>query len=140
MRAESVKTRRVFLEVRFNFCVRAYGNRTTLDVDENTVKVVLDCTSSTTRVQFSDGFTGTYDSSSIPAHQVTPNTSGSVTVTVTTEDGTFSAVCHYTATGETVEDDREEESKGFQIDNTVLYVAGGIVGILALFVVGRMFL
>ena len=111
-----------------------------LDVDENTVKVVLDCTSSTTRVQFSDGFTGTYDSSSIPAHQVTPNTSGSVTVTVTTEDGPFSAVCHYTATGETVEDDREEESKGFQIDNTVLYVAGGIVGILALFVVGRMFL
>ena len=34
----------------------------------------------------------------------------------------------------------EEEKKSFQIDSTVFYVAGGIVGILALFVVGRMFL
>ena len=111
-----------------------------LDVSENSVKVVMDCTSSSTRVQFSDGFAGTYDSSSIPAHTVTPNTSGSVTVTVTTEDGTFTAVCHYTATGEVIEDDGQEEDTGFQFDSTVFYIAGGIVGILALFVVGRMFL
>ena len=111
-----------------------------LDINENSINVILDCNSSSTKVQFSDGFTGTYDSASIPAHTVTPNTSGSVTVTVTTEDGQFSAVCHYTASGEIVEDDHEEEKKGFQIDETVYYVAGGIVGILALFIVGRMFL
>lgn len=68
------------------------------------------------------------------------STSGSVTVTVTTEDGTYTAVCHYTVSDPGNGNSVEEEKKSFQIDSTVFYVAGGIVGILALFVIGRMFL
>lgn len=67
-----------------------------LDIDGTSVKVVLDCISSQTVVSFSDGFTATYNTSSIPAHTVSYDSSGSVTVTVTTENGTYDAVCHYT--------------------------------------------
>ena len=111
-----------------------------LDIEGVSVKVMLDCTSSSTKVSFSDGFSATYDSSSIPAHTVANSTSGSVTVTVTTEDGTYTAVCHYTVSDPGNGNSVEEEKKSFQIDSTVFYVAGGIVGILALFVIGRMFL
>lgn len=111
-----------------------------LDIEGVSAKVMLDCTSSSTKVSFSDGFSATYDSSSIPAHTVANSTSGSVTVTVTTEDGTYTAVCHYTVSDPGNGNSVEEEKKSFQIDSTVFYVAGGIVGILALFVIGRMFL
>ena len=111
-----------------------------LDIEGVSAKVMLDCTSSSTKVSFSDGFSATYDSSSIPAHTVANSTSGSVTVTVTTEDGTYTAVCHYTVSDSGNGNSVEEEKKSFHVDSTVFYVAGGIVGILALFVIGRMFL
>ena len=111
-----------------------------LDIEGTTVKVVLDCTSSSTRVSFSDGFAKTYESSSIPGHTVANNTSGSVTVTVTTENGPFTAVCHYTVADGQGDNGGEEEKQGIAINDSVYWIAGGIVGILALFVVGRMFL
>lgn len=116
-----------------------------LDIEGNAVRVVLDCTSFSTEVAFSDGFSQVYESSSIPAHTVAENTSGSVTVSVVTEDGPFSAVCHYTVSagqgGSEGSDESEgDENEGIQLDGSVYWIAGGIVGILALFVVGRMFL
>ena len=113
-----------------------------LDVDGTSVKVILDCTSSSTRVTFSDGFSQVYESSSIPGHTVANNTSGSVTVSVTTENGPFTAVCHYTVSDAQGGSDESEGGEGEVIlfTNPVFLVAGGIAGILALFVVGRMFL
>lgn len=108
-----------------------------LDIDGTSVKVVLDCTSSSTKVQFSDGFSKTYDSATIPGHTVANNTSGSVTVTVSTEGGSHTAVCHYTVSDKASSTEGEEHTIDF---GSVYWIAGGIVGILALFVVGRMFL
>ena len=108
-----------------------------LDIDGTTVKVILDCTSSSTKVQFSDGFSKTYDSATIPGHTVANNTSGSVTVTVSTEGGSHTAVCHYTVSDKA--SSTEEEEHGIEF-GSVYWIAGGIIGILALFVVGRMFL
>ena len=60
-----------------------------------------------------------------------------MTVTVSTEGGSHTAVCHYTVSDKA--SSTEEEEHGIEF-GSVYWIAGGIVGILALFVVGRMFL
>lgn len=66
-----------------------------LTVSGNSVQVGMKVTASLIRVSFSDGFTQTYTSSTIPAHTVATRSSGTVTVTATMADGTFTAVRYY---------------------------------------------
>lgn len=66
-----------------------------LSVQGTLVTVIPDCVFDSLKVVFSDGFTDEYHTSSIPPHEVGSVTDGTVTVTVTTESGTFTAVCGY---------------------------------------------
>ncbi len=67
-----------------------------LEIDGTSVSVVLDCVSSSTKVRFSGGSSAlTYSSSVIPAFKVPENSSGTVYVTVTTEDGEYGAYRTY---------------------------------------------
>ena len=97
------------------------------EIGGSTVKVLMDCNASQITVSFSDGFTGSYDSTTIPGHEVS-DASGSVSVTAVTGDGTYSAVCHYS-----VDSQPEEEE---EMDDTLLYggIAVAIVGIIGLMV------
>ena len=78
-----------------------------LSVAGNGVKIVPDCVASSYRVVFSDGFDRTYSTATIPIHGVTED--GNVTVTAVTENGTYTASCHYAI--ENIQTD-DEQSQG----------------------------
>ena len=126
-----------------------------IEISGTSVTVKLKVASSLTKVSFSDGFTGYYTTSSIPAHPVAENSTGKVTVTVKTEQGDFSAYRNYTVAGsgsasdedeeekdnggnggENENGDEDEKEKSFDLD-TVETVAVCIVGLLAIFVIAR---
>ena len=95
-----------------------------LEIHDDSVTVLLRCTSSSTKVTFSDGFQETYSTSSIPAHSVKAG-NGSVTVRVVTEDGTFTAMRIFT-----IEDSIDDEPENEDHPDTKLIV-GGVAGALA---------
>lgn len=66
-----------------------------LFVDGTSVTVIPDCVFDSLKVAFSDGHTVEYHTASIPPHDIGSVTRGTVTVTVTTESGTHTAVCSY---------------------------------------------
>ena len=102
-----------------------------ITTEGNVITVVPDCNSPYYRVAFSDGYSAEYDSRSIPGHAVTENTTGSVTVTVRTEQGERSAVCFYDA-GE----GQHTEQTGIPLT----YAVGGILALLFLLVIARRFI
>ncbi len=87
-----------------------------LETDGCNVKVFMDCSASSVSIAFSDGFSASYDSTAIPGHEV-PTGTGSVSVTAVTDSGTYSAVCHYTASAQ----EEDETSEGFD------WILAGIV-------------
>ena len=97
-----------------------------LDVLGMSVRPVMDCIASGVTVSYSDGFSESYDSTTIPGHEVKEGT-GTVSVTAVTDSGTFSAVCHYTVVPE------HEEDEG---DNTLLYsgIAVAVIAVIGLLV------
>lgn len=83
-----------------------------LDIAGCDVKPVIDCPARSVKVTYSDGFSGSYDSTTIPAHTVVSGTSGSVSVTVDTESGTHSAVCHYAIPAEAEHSENQDKVDG----------------------------
>ena len=119
-----------------------------LIVSENTVTVILDKDLETfawAKIGFSDGFTETYYTKSIPSRTVTAD--GSVTVTVETEDGTYTAQCGYSLSDSQNDDkdngdgeEKENKKDSGLFDRDTLYIIGGVLGIIAIIVLAGRFL
>ncbi len=93
-----------------------------LIVDGQDVKVVPDCVASSYHVMFSDGFDRTYSTATIPVHGVTGD--GNVTVTAVTENGTYTASCHYTVQNAQTDD---EQSQGDDLSLPIGIIAALVI-------------
>lgn len=106
-----------------------------LEIDGTTVKVILDCDSSKTRVSFSDGFSDGL------VHKVSPNTNGHVTVTVDTVNGQYTAVYSYSVGSDVdVGDDDDNKDSEKKNDDLTYWLVGAFLVILAVLLIGRMYL